>query len=254
MLGNSMRKLSLSLAAQLHVEREIDSNKYRFVIGVDEVGRGSWAGPLCVGAVLYDLKHLLGFMTEKDADTFGMESQKLPNYSEYLRVNDSKKLSPRLRASLEQPIKALANGYGLGFVEPAELDKLGMTSGLTLGLERALAPLREFVGSSLLLLDGGVNFSGFPDVRTYVKGDSKSFAIASASILAKVERDALMERESIHFPWYVFEKNKGYPSPAHVSALHAIGPSQIHRKSWSYMENLPWQMPIHNTKQLQMEF
>ena len=254
MLGSNMRQLSVSLAAQLHVEREIDSSKYRFVIGVDEVGRGSWAGPLCVGAVLYDLKYLLEFMTEKGAESVAAESQKLPSPLKYLRVNDSKKLSPQLRASLEQPIKALANGYGLGFVEPTELDKLGMTSGLTLGLERALAPLREFVGSSLLLLDGGVNFSGFHEVRTYVKGDSKSFAIASASILAKVERDSLMERESIHYPWYVFEKNKGYPSPVHVSALHAIGPSQIHRKSWSYLENLPWQKWSHSAKQRQMEF
>ena len=249
-----MRQLSLSLAAQLHVEREIDPNKYRFVIGVDEVGRGSWAGPLCVGAVLYDLKHLLHFMTGEDADTSSAEPKKLPDRSEYLRVDDSKKLSPQSRASLEQPIKALANAYGLGFVEPGELDKLGMTTGLTLGLERALAPLREFVGSSLLLLDGSVNFSGFRDARTYVKGDSRSFAIASASILAKVERDALMVRESTHYPWYVFEKNKGYPSPVHVSALHAIGPSQIHRKSWSYMGNLPWRISSCTTEQLQIEF
>lgn len=248
-----MRQLPFSLAAQLHVERDIDPDKYRFVIGVDEVGRGSWAGPLCVGAVLYDLKHLLGFMTEQDTDTSSTESQKLLKRSEYLRVNDSKKLSPRLRASLEQPIKALAKGYGLGLVEPAELDKFGMTTGLTLGLERALDPLREFIGSSLLLLDGSVNFSGFREARTYVKGDSKSFAIASASILAKVERDALMERESLHYPWYVFEKNKGYPSPVHVSALHAIGPSQIHRKSWSYMGKLPWQKSGHSSEQLQMD-
>ncbi|NNN19419.1 MAG: ribonuclease HII, partial [Acidimicrobiaceae bacterium] len=160
--------------------------------------------------------------------------------SKYLRVNDSKLLSPKLRLTLDQPIKELARGYGLGFVEPAELDAIGMSKGLTLGLERALVPIRDFVDSSVLLLDGKVNFSRYLQVKTFVKGDCQSFAIASASIIAKVARDELMARESENYPWYVFEKNKGYPSPMHVSALHAVGPSQIHRRSWSFMADLPW--------------
>ena len=235
-----MRPLSISLAAQLHVERQLDSTDYRFVIGVDEVGRGSWAGPLGVGAVVYDLKLLLKLMPRIDEtveDKDGKGSERLG----YLRVDDSKRLSAKLRASLDGPIKELAAGYGIGMVEPSEIDEIGMASALALGLDRALMPVRRFLDRSLLLLDGTVNFSRYSNSMTLVKGDSKSFAIASASIIAKVARDSLMEEESLHFPWYAFERNKGYPSLAHVSALHAVGPSLIHRKSWSYMAGLPWQ-------------
>ncbi|MDA8271532.1 MAG: ribonuclease HII [Actinomycetota bacterium] len=235
-----MRQLSISLAAQLHVERQLDSTNYRFVIGVDEVGRGSWAGPLGVGAVVYDLQLLLELMSGVGGsveDEDGKRSERL----DYLRVDDSKRLSAKLRTSLDGPIKELAVGYGIGMVEPSEIDEMGMSSALALGLDRALMPVRRFLDHSLLLLDGTVNFSRYSNSMTLVKGDSKSFAIASASIIAKVARDSLMEAESLNFPWYVFERNKGYPSLAHVSALHAIGPSLIHRRSWSYMAGLPWQ-------------
>lgn len=235
-----MHQLSISLAAKLHVERQLDSTKYRFVIGVDEVGRGSWAGPLGVGAVVYDLKLLLELMSGVDGSVEDKGDKGLERL-DYLRMDDSKRLSPKLRASLDGPIKELAAGYGIGMVEPSEIDEMGMTSALALGLDRALMPVRTFLDRSLLLLDGTVNFSRYSNSMTFVKGDSKSFAIASASIIAKVARDSLMEDESLNFPWYVFERNKGYPSLAHVSALHAVGPSLIHRKSWSYMDGLPWQ-------------
>ncbi len=237
-----MSLLRPSLAAQLHVERGLDLGGFRYVIGVDEVGRGSWAGPLCVGAVLYDVRFLIEFMSDQVASSIALpESRKS---IEYLQVNDSKLLSPRQRDALDKPIKDLATGYGLGFVEASEIDQIGMSGGLVLGLDRALVPLGGFLDSSLILLDGTVNFSRHLNAKTFAKGDSKSFAIASASIIAKVARDEVMKQESENYPWYVFESNKGYPSPVHVSALHAMGPSQIHRKSWSYMTNLPWLVRI----------
>ena len=240
-----MSLLRPSLAAQLHVERKLDLGGFRYLIGVDEVGRGSWAGPLCVGAVLYDARFLVEFMSDQVASSNGSPESK--KRMDYLEVNDSKLLSPRQRGALDKPIKDLATGYGLGFVDACEIDEIGMSEGLVLGLDRALVPLGGLIDSSLILLDGTVNFSRHLNVKTFAKGDSKSFAIASASIIAKVARDELMKQESENYPWYAFESNKGYPSPVHVSALHAIGPSQIHRKSWSYMANLPWLVRVPAT-------
>lgn len=234
-----MPKPSRSLASQLHIERQLDPEKHRYVVGVDEVGRGSWAGPLCVGAVAYDLQHLLDFMKDVEFHC-GSDEPSPPKMSQYLRIDDSKRLSPLLRESLISPIMELACTYGIGMVDATEIDQVGMTRSLTIGLERALEPLGEHLDDSLLLLDGGVNFSKLRRVLTVVKGDSKSFAIASASIVAKVTRDRHMKLESESYPWYCFEKNKGYPSPTHVSALHAWGPCVIHRTSWSYMDSLPW--------------
>ncbi len=233
-----MPKVSVSLAAQLHLEKQLDPKKYRYVVGVDEVGRGSWAGPLCVGAVVYDLKQLVAFMSELDpagAARIGQFGR-----SDYLRVDDSKKLSARVRNSLVEPITALAKDYGLGMVESDEVDEIGMTSSLALGLDRAIRPLQSYLDSAVLMLDGTTNFSRYRDAVTVAKGDAKSFAIATASILAKVARDSLMESESHQYPWYCFEKNKGYPSRVHVSALYAMGPCRIHRRSWSFMGDLPW--------------
>ncbi|TAN25179.1 MAG: ribonuclease HII [Actinomycetota bacterium] len=247
-----MNFLRPSLAAQLHVERQLDVGHLRFVIGADEVGRGSWAGPLCVGAVLYDFRFLIEFMSDLHKDASLDSSSESQLSSRYLQMNDSKLLSSKQRESLDRPIKDLATGYGLGFVEPGEIDEMGMSRGLVLGLERALIPLADFVDSSVILLDGAVNFSRYLHAKTFIKGDSKSFAIASASIIAKVARDELMNHEAENFPWYMLENNKGYPSSVHVSALHAMGASQIHRKSWSYMANLPWQATIPRLRPQQM--
>ena len=232
-----------SSAALLEIEKQLDCRKYRYVVGVDEVGRGSWAGPMYVGAVAYQLQSLLNTLLrspdERVPESFSESSRR----DEYLKVDDSKKLSARVRESLVGPIKALACGCGIGIVEPTELDSLGMTSGFRLGLDRALVQMNEFVSCGIVLIDGVVGFHREGQSLAIPKGDTKSFAIASASIIAKVDRDSRMTVESESYPWYGFEKNKGYPSPVHVSALYALGPSPIHRKSWSYISRLPWRKP-----------
>lgn len=230
----------ISPAAEMEIERSIDSSLYRYVIGIDEVGRGSWAGPLCVGAVVYDLSTLVkiathvreGFKEPYDNVSFWETS--------LLKVNDSKLLSPILRKSLVSPIQKLSAATTFGYVQPFEIDRFGMSKSLEMAAGRALSNLGDFVVDSIVLIDGPIDFSHASTVMTVVKGDRRSFAIASASIIAKVNRDDFMIEEAENFPWYQFEANKGYPSPAHVSALHAVGLSAIHRKSWSYVEKLPW--------------
>lgn len=230
-----------SPAACLEIETQLDPTKYRFVIGVDEVGRGSWAGPLCVGAVVFDLAHILSHMSELRKSFSAARHEEHSPQFDCLRINDSKLLSPSVRRSLVEPIVHLSVGQGIGMADAREIDQIGMTRSLILSLERALEPLEQFIDSSIVLLDGSTDFfrRGTP-VMTVIKGDTKSFAIASSSIIAKVTRDALMEREAENYPWYHLEKNKGYPSPTHVNALHAVGPCEIHRKSWSFMAKLPW--------------
>jgi ribonuclease HII len=91
-----------------------------------------------------------------------------------------------------------------------------------------------------VLLDGPWDFVGDGSTVTVVKGDATCLSIAAASILAKVTRDRLMRAEAVHHPAFGFEGNKGYPSPRHRAALHWLGPTTIHRRSWVFMEGLPW--------------
>ncbi|MER3452357.1 MAG: ribonuclease HII, partial [Acidimicrobiia bacterium] len=103
---------------------------------------------------------------------------------------------------------------------------------------RALAGLG--VEPDAVLVDGRWDFVGLPGTRHIVDGDATCLSIAAASVLAKVTRDRLMRAEAEHFPAYNFERNKGYPCPRHRAALAAFGPSVIHRRSWVFMEKLPW--------------
>lgn len=230
-----------SLAYQLHIEKLIDTGVHSYVVGIDEVGRGSWAGPLCVGAVLYDLGSLMDFMfDQKGLHVTSKSGDVAYTRDDLTGLNDSKLLSPQARKRLLDPISALSRSTGLGYVEPGEIDLMGMAAALPLALKRAVRALGAIPRTTIMLIDGPVNFAPDHEVRTIIRGDSKSFAIACASILAKVGRDSLMEQEAEIYPWYCFESNKGYPSPAHLSALHAFGASQIHRRSWAFMDKLPW--------------
>jgi ribonuclease HII len=113
-----------------------------------------------------------------------------------------------------------------------------MSAALTLAASRALKSLH--IGYDHLLLDGNWDFALGGDAELLVRGDSRSLSIATASILAKVTRDRIMRGEAEHFPAYAFERNKGYPGPAHKAALHAWGPTTIHRRSWVFMDGLAW--------------
>ena len=189
-----------------------------WVCGMDEVGRGAWAGPLTVAAVV------------------------APREKRLNGVRDSKLLTPPVRAKLALKIRAWAAGVGVGHASPEECDRLGMTLALKVAGERALADLAAGgLVPDRILLDGNFDFLRQPGrVRTIIKGDLSSFAIAAASVVAKATRDALMEQEAEHFPAYGFESNRGYPAPVHKCALAAWGATTIHRRTWIFMDGLPW--------------
>ncbi len=187
------------------------------MIGIDEVGRGSWAGPVTVGAVVAPDRHLKG-------------------------VRDSKLLSPNDRDRCAITVRKWALAYGVGHASHDECDQLGMTEALRLAAQRALAEVAAcgFVADRIVL-DGKHDYLRLgAKVHTVVKGDTTVLSVAAASVIAKVTRDAIMAAESEHYPAYGFDSNRGYPAPVHRAALAAYGPCSIHRRSWIFMDALPW--------------
>ncbi len=201
-------------APTLAVERELWAAGDRVVVGVDEVGRGSWAGPLSVGAAV------------------------LPRDRRVLKVRDSKMLTEPEREALFERIAAWCMAWSVGHVTARECDDLGMSAAQRLAAQRALKGLG--VVADRVLIDGNWDFVGGGNTRRIVRGDATCLSIAAASILAKVTRDRLMRAEAVHYPGFDFELNKGYPCPRHKLALAAYGPTTLHRRTWVFMESSPW--------------
>jgi len=193
-------------------ERDLWADGKKVVVGLDEVGKGAWAGPLTVGAVV------------------------IPSERRLYKVRDSKQLKPLEREAMAARIKVWADAWAVGHASAAECDELGMSDAQRLATRRALADLGGEPDHALI--DGNWNFVGTVETTPIVKGDARSLSIAAASIVAKVTRDAIMRKESETYPWYCFGSNKGYPCPKHRAALRLVGPSTIHRRSWIYMQDL----------------
>jgi ribonuclease HII len=153
-------------------------------------------------------------------------------------------LSEARREEIFEAVGAWCQAWAVGHASPAECDEWGMTEALRVAARRALAGLPQ--APDALLVDGPVNLLRHPDdpfpgeVRPVVDGDATCASVAAASVLAKVVRDRLMRLEAEHFPAYGFERNKGYPSPLHQTALRGYGPSAVHRRSWVFVRDLPW--------------
>jgi ribonuclease HII len=195
-------------------EQERWSAGDRIVVGIDEVGKGAWAGPLTVGTVV------------------------IPSNSRIYKVRDSKQLTPSEREVVATRIKNWALHWSVGHATATECDELGMSDAQRLATKRALSALG--VVPDHALVDGKWDFVESIETTMIVKGDGRSLSIAAASILAKVTRDAMMREAARTYPWYSFESNKGYPCHRQRAALQLLGPSTIHRRSWVYMENLAW--------------
>lgn len=189
----------------------------RTVAGVDEVGRGAWAGPVTVCAAITGLRRPPEGLT------------------------DSKLLTPKRRTSMAAVLTDWVSSYALGHASNEEIDDLGMTAALRLAAERALAGLPE--RPDAVILDGKHNYLGGPwTVRTVIKGDQSCVAVAAASVIAKVHRDAAMAELGTRYLPFAFQENAGYPSPVHRAALEEFGPTGHHRLSWAYLDALPrWQ-------------
>lgn len=184
------------------------------IVGVDEVGRGSLAGPLTVGAVV------------------------LPDDPVIWGINDSKQLTPARREALAATIAEVAVAIGIAHVEPASIDAVGMASALRHAMVAAIADTG--VEPDCVLLDGNP-MHVHPAEKSLVKGDARVAAIACASIVAKVTRDALMVAYDEEYPGYHLAESKGYGSPEHIAAIRARGLTPLHRVSFcgNFMETMP---------------
>lgn len=199
------------------IEQELWAEGHEYVVGIDEVGRGAWAGPLSVGAAI------------------------LPRDKRVLGVRDSKLLSEADRERLFDRIAAWCVSWSVGSASQAECDELGMAEAQRLACRRAVEGLS--VPPDVAVSDGKWNFVSptVPRVEMRVKADRHCLSVAAASILAKVVRDREMRRLAENYPAWSFETNKGYPCPAHKVALSGYGPSAIHRRTWVFMDNfVPW--------------
>ncbi|GAA0282152.1 ribonuclease HII [Alteraurantiacibacter aestuarii] len=189
------------------------------VAGVDEAGRGPLAGPVVAAAVLLCKPGPKG-------------------------IGDSKKLTANTRARLEAEIRASC-AFGIGMVEPAEIDRINIFAATMLAMTRAMERLCDALGQELelALIDGNLTPQGrhadwrWP-ARAIVGGDGKEASIGAASILAKEYRDRLMCQAAETWPHYGWERNKGYGTKDHLDALRAYGPTPLHRRSFAPVAQL----------------
>ena len=177
------------------------------VCGVDEAGRGPWAGPVSAAAVI-------------------LHPHDLPE-----GIDDSKALTADRRAALEVEIKARALAWGVGFASVDEIAELNILHATGLAMCRAIEALS--VPPVAALVDGNYRFKLPCDVQTVVGGDGLSLSIAAASILAKTARDRLMIEMDALYPGYGFASHKGYNAPVHQQALRELGPCPEHRRGWA---------------------
>ena len=187
----------------------------RSISGVDEAGRGSWAGPVVAAAVIF-------------------EKKEWPNIVN-IGLDDSKKLSPKRRRDFFDIIQDNAD-VGVGLASVVEIDQINILQATFLAMDRALGNLQ--VTPDYTLIDG----DKVPPVRyraeAIVKGDSRSISIAAASIVAKVTRDALMIELGLNFSNYAWERNMGYGTKKHKEGLERFGVTEHHRKSYKPIINI----------------
>ncbi|CAN5831402.1 ribonuclease HII [soil metagenome] len=199
------------------LERVLRQQGHELVVGVDEVGRGAWAGPLAVGAAIVPLDRRVN------------------------GIRDSKLLPEADRERLFTKVSGWCLAWGVGMASETECDELGMSAAQRLAARRAIERLGVLPDAAVV--DGRWDFVS-PHVRHVercVRADVTCLSVAAASILAKVTRDRVMRRLSEHYPQWSFDTNKGYPCPAHKAALSGYGPSVIHRRSWVFMDHfIPW--------------
>lgn len=208
--------MSKDLPPRLHQEIPLWQSGLKYLAGLDEAGRGAWAGPVAAGAVI------------------------LPpdmQVAERLQgVRDSKQMTARQREHWAQVIQSQAAAWAVGFASPQEIDQIGIVPATRLSMQRALQGLR--LQAQYLLLDALL----LPVVElpqtALIRGDALCLSIAAASVLAKTARDALMRDMDDPHPGYAFACHKGYGTRQHQAALNCLGPCEIHRMSFAPLQAL----------------
>lgn len=206
------------LAEMKSEEAALHEEGFRIIAGVDEVGRGPLAGPVVAAAVV------------------------LPEDFNVLGVDDSKKITEKNREKLFTEIKAECVSWGIGMASHEIIDEINILQATKLAMKRAVKDLEKNLakrgaGSLDMVLFDAVEIEDL-DIpqKSYIKGDAKVLAIAAASIIAKVTRDRMMIKYAREYPWYAFEKNKGYGTKAHYEGIREKGICPIHRKT--FLKNL----------------
>jgi ribonuclease HII len=187
-------------------QRRLHDLGYAVVAGVDEVGRGALAGPVTAAAVVLDVSCVIR------------------------GLDDSKRIPRPRRPEMAAAVRSTARAVCVAHVSAAEIDTLGIAAATRLAWRRAVQGLGAAVDH--VLVDGNDERCGYP-ATAIVGGDSRCACIAAASVVAKVERDALMEALAAQHPRYRFDENRGYGTTAHIEALRLHGPSPVHRRSFA---------------------
>jgi ribonuclease HII len=207
-------------------ERVLFESGAKTIVGIDEVGKGSWAGPLVIGIAM--LSREMVFSDEPAVALGG--------------ARDSKQLSEIQREDIFDQVAARCSRWSIGAASALECDQLGMVEAQRLATARGFAAL-SVASVDVAIVDGRWDFVS-PHARKVlveVKADADCVSVAAASVLAKVSRDRMMRSLAGDYPQWHFDTNKGYPCPKHRAALQGYGPSAIHRTSWAFMPNyVPW--------------
>jgi ribonuclease HII len=208
----------MRLHPDLVLERQLRKEGFASIAGLDEAGRGAWAGPLTAAAVILPLER--------------------PDLAEILHgVRDSKQMTPAQRFRWAGAIREVAVAIGVGHCLPEEVDDLGPLVATRLAMERALAGL-SLVPEHLL-----IDYLRLPEVSlpqtSLPQGDARVLSIAAASVIAKVTRDQWMVSLEEAYPGYGFARHKGYGTPEHRGALALLGPCPLHRMSFAPVASLP---------------
>ncbi|MBO5736794.1 MAG: ribonuclease HII [Clostridia bacterium] len=198
---------------KLQYERALQAKGYRYIVGVDEVGRGPLAGPVVCAAVVMPLD---------EADLI-------------VGVDDSKKVSAKKREQLSELIKEKAIAYTMVEVSEKTIDEINILEATKLGMKRAVEGLTLPDGSKpeIVITDGNMTLDIDLPQFSVVHGDALSYSIGAASIIAKVYRDAMMDEYAKEYPHYGFDQNKGYGTAAHIQGIKEYGLCPIHRRTFT---------------------
>lgn len=200
------------LIDKLYYEKYELASGSKLIAGMDEVGRGPLAGPVCVAAVIMPLDELID------------------------GVDDSKKISAKKREVLASQIKQKAIAYKISMVDENTIDKINILAATKLCMKQALEGLS--IKPDVVLVDAIDKLDTDIRINGIIKGDAKSYSIGCASIIAKVERDNYMKKLAEEYPEYGFEKNMGYGTKAHIDALKKYGAKKCHRKTFlKFLDN-----------------
>lgn len=194
---------------KLQYERALQMQGYTLIAGVDEVGRGPLAGPVVCAAVIMPLD----------------------DESLIVGVDDSKKLSEKKREQLAEEIKQRALAYTIVEIDEKTIDEINILEATKLGMKKAIESLE--LAPDVVLTDGNMTIDITHKQHSVIHGDALSYSIGTASIIAKVYRDHLMDEYAKAYPQYAFEKNKGYGTAAHIQGIKEYGLCPIHRRTFT---------------------